>query len=443
MATSAITLSGTIINYPKDSLAIYTISNPITNEDVLVTKAPLDTNGYFKFHFEAKHLQSYHIPLGTRTAQVTLAPEQQLELILPAYTPLSTAQRLNPFFEKEVVLLYNKTQKDINYYLTEIEIRQTLWLKTIIESSTPEATALHIRDSIATYRATLPYPYAKHYLDTKVAFFWRMSAPMQQDIIKDSLLRHQAPQLYNPNYMALLQQEFSQAFVASDGLFYSVVSQAILNGKLPTNFVEQIAKIHKISHKSTAILLCILGFYEAAQRAPEYEQNLIPLMSTLALQIEDSTLKQLCLSTQNKMKTLCIGQPAPYYELRTPRGKKVPTALKRKYVLLAFVNTNIFNCQRHLRLLEKYKAEFKRDLEVVVVACYQDQDEIERFLARNTYDKLYFTLSDNEEQLLKDYEISGLPQYYLIAPNGTLLYSPLSSPEEDMLEQLKAVIGEK
>lgn len=437
----AITLSGHIAQYPSDTLELYIISNPITATQNTISKAAIDSSGHFQFSFSATAIQTYYIDLGSRKAQITLAPEQDIEVRLPEYTEQTKAQRLNPFFEIEKVLVYDEFTKDINYYLTEVEIRQTLWLKELIASAYPELTAQHILDSIADYKKTLPYPLVQDYLDIKSSFFMRMSAPTQQSIIKERLIRNQTPKLNNPAYIQLLKQQFPNPFIAKDGLFYAPVSNAILSGHLPDNFIASIAKIHQVKHRNTAALLSILGFYEASQMAPQYEIQMLPLMDALATQIEDPQLRQLCKDTQQSMATLCIGKAAPYYELRTPKGKKVPTVLKRKYVLLAFTNTNIFTCQRHLRLLEKFKADFKRDLEIVVVACYQDKAEIERYLERNSFDKLYFTLWENNAQLLDDYAIKALPSYYLIAPSGELLFSPLSSPEAHMQEQLRNTIG--
>ena len=438
----AAVINGRIENYPTDSIRIYT-ANPITKSKTLVSVSKVDSLGTFSFSFNANSFDTYYIPLGTRNAQISLTPNQDITVVLPPFIPFTTAERLNPFFEIENILVFNEDVKDINYYFTEIEIRQTLWMKEVLASSSPTIKAQQILDSIAEYERNSPDEEAQISLRMKSSFFLQMSAPEQQSIIKEKLLRHNAPQLNNPSYFQLLEQQFPQPFIAKDGLFYASVSNAILSGKLPNDFIKSIAKTHRISNDETAALLCIYGFYSASQIAPEYEGKMIDLMISLSEQIKDPNLRQLCIDTRKEMSTLCIGHPAPYYELYTPKGKKVPTVIKRRYVLLAFINTNIYTCQRHLRLLEKYKATFKRDLEIVVIASYQEKEEINRFLERNSYEKLFFTLWDNQQQLLNDYNINALPQYYLISPEGELLKAPLSAPDEHMLEELQSTIEVK
>lgn len=441
-ASQAITINGRVNNYPTDSIKIFT-ANPITGSKTLASASTIDSLGTFTFSFEATTFNTYYIPLGTRNAQISLTPNQNISIELPPYIPFTTAERLNPFFEIENILIYKQNNKDINFYFTEIEIRQTLWMKEVLASSTPSFKAKQILDSITVYEKQLPYKEAQEYLRVKSSFFLQMSAPEQQSIIKEQLLRHNAPQLNNPSYFQLLEQQFPQAFIAKDGLFYASVSNAILSGELPLNFIKSIADIHRITNEETAALLCIMGFYSASQIAPEYESKMLDLMIDLSKQIKAPSLRQLCKDTHQEMATLCIGHPAPYYELHTPKGKKVPTVIKKRYVLLAFMNTNIYACQRHLRLLEKYKAAFKRDLEIVIVATYQDKENINRFLDRNKYDKLYFTLWEKQDKLLEDYNVSALPSYYLISPGGELIYAPLSSPDEHMLEELQNTIEVK
>ncbi len=436
----AINLSGHINNHHGNELSIYYINNFMTESKTYVNTCQIDTSGFFRFSFEAETIRTYYIDLGKNKGQITLVPKQNIQIDFPNFDPLSKAERLNPYYEKQNILLYNEDVKDINYYLTEIEIHQALWLDKIIKSNTPEYTAQEILDSTEIYRKKLNNAYLKEYLDMKSSFFYKMNNPGNQSIIKDKLLRHQAPQLNNPAYTQLFTQQFNDPFLTKEGLFYDYVSKAILSGQLDKDFITTTAKNHHITVPETAALLCIKGFYDASVIAPQYEAQLLPLLSMLEEQIEDSTLKELCHSTREKMDILCLDQAAPYYELYTPKGKKVPTILKRKFVLLAFVNTNIFDCQKQLRLLEKYKANYKREMEVVIIATYQEKEELEHFLSRNDYKNLYFTLWNHNEQLLNDYYIKSLPTYYLIAPNGNLLYAPLSSPETNMENELQEAI---
>ena len=436
LVNATTTLTGTIENYAGQTLTLHYINNFITQETSIVATSLVDSLGHFLFSFESPIQRTYYINLGTRQAQLTLQPEQTLSIELPQYQALRQADLLNPYFQKDNVLIYNEHIKDDNYYQTEIEIQSTIWLQKTLESTTPNYTAKQALDSLATWGKALQTPYLQSYLHYSSTLFYAMAHQENTAAIKQHYLQKAEPELQNTAFTALFSSEYNNPFLAPDGLFIPLVSQAIVEEKLDSTFIPALAKSLKIKHRNMAELLAIKGCFDAAKYAPSYDETIAHLMTDLETYITDSTLQELCNTTRQYIEHLMVGQPAPYYELYTLQGKKVPTVIKRKVVLLAFINTNIFSCQKQLRLLEKFKAQYKRQLEVVVVAVYQDHNELDRFLKRNDFKDLYFTLWENNQDIITDYRIQSLPQYYLIDSDGFLIYSPMSSPEEDMMEEL-------
>lgn len=434
----AASLSGSVANATE--LTLYYISNILTGEKSTVAHSKVE-NGLYHFEFESNELRTYYIDLGTRQAQMVIAPDQKLTLDLPDYAPLRQADYLNPYFEKENILVYDTKAKGLNYHVMDIELTTARQLKRVLKSSSPSLTSNAAIDSIAALKANLDHPFLKAYCHYNQALFYQMSQPENIQAIKQKYMREGIPNMQNTAFTSLFLSEYYNAFVASDGLFYQTVSDAIIERTIPADFSSIIGHIHKIKNPTMAELITIKGFYDAALYAPNYQKVLTQLMQQLEEQLQDTSAQELCRSTRLKIERLMVGYPAPYYELFTLKGKKVPTVLKRRNVLLAFINTNIFECQKQLHLLKKYKDIYKRQLEVVVVAVYQDEQELDRFLKRNTFDDLYFTLWDNNVQLLDDYNVKALPTYFLIGKDGNIIYAPLSSPEETMLEELQESLG--
>lgn len=434
----AASISGTVTN--TESISLYYISNFITGEKVYIAASDVNEKGQFSLEFEATELRTYYINLGSRIAQIVIAPKQVLSFNLPDYLPLRKSEYLNPYFEHEMVLVYDKNTKDINYYQMQIELMSARQLQRVLESSSPGHTALSAIDSLKNLSSQFDERYLTEYAKYSEALFYQMSQPENINAIKQEYLRKSSPSLQNTAFINLFLSEYHNPFLAPDGLFYHVVSNAIIEGQLPKSFCTSIATDQRITNPTMAELVTIKGFYDAALYVPSYQRVITELMRQLEGQLQDSTMVELCKSSRIEIERLMIGNPAPYYELYTLKGKKVPTVLKRRNVLLAFVNTNIVECHKQLRLLEKYKQMYKRQIEVVVVAVYQDPKELERFLNRNEYQDIFFTLWDNNEQILEDYNVKALPSYYLIGNDGNIIYAPLSSPEEDMLIELQSVI---
>ena len=435
----ATSLSGNVSN--TQELSLYYISNFLTGEKTTVAHSVVNAQGEYHLEFESSQLRTYYIDLGTREAQICIAPGQDLSFDLPDYTPMGQAEYLNPYYEKEQVLVYDEEQKGINYHLMDIEMAIARQLKRVLQSENPSFTASSAVDSLKALESTYTNAYLKSYCHYSQALFYQMAHPNNVEAIKQEYLREARPDLQNISFTKLIAAEYHNPFLAPDGLFHQFASDAIVTGELTQDFSSLIAKLYKIKSPALAELIAVKGFYDAALYAPDYQSTITQLMSHLEEQLQDSTILALCRSSRSKIERLMVGNPAPYYELFTLNGKKVPTVLKRRHVLLAFINTNILESQKQLHLLEKYKEMYKRQLEVVVVAVYQEENELQRFLKRNQFDNLHFVLWNNNEALLEDYNIKALPTYYLTGRDGNIIYAPLSSPEEMMLEELQETMG--
>ncbi len=425
-----------------EQLQLYYISNFLFNEKTVVGQCKVEDDGSFRFEFETDVLRTYYIDLGKRKAQIIIAPNAHLALDLPDYTPLRKADFLNPYFKQELILLFDENAHGLNYGQMRIEQASVRYFKHVIESKTPHYTAALILDSMKMMRSTFEHNYLRDYSKYSEAIFYQLAHPSNPKAIKQHYLRNAAPDLQNTAFTKLVSEHYHNPFLAPDGLFYQAVSEVIMDSTLSENFISTIGHILRLKNREMAELIAVKGFFDAARFAPDYQGIITLLMQQLEAHISSPAIKQLCASSRRKIERLTPGNPAPYYALATLSGKPTATALKRRHVLLAFINTNIFECQKQLRLLEKYKALFKRKLEVVVVPVYQDQQEVERFLQRNTYHDITFTLWQENEVLLNDYNVKVLPAYFLIGSDGRLIYAPLSSPEETMLEELQKVFGE-
>lgn len=437
----AVHLEGKIANASGKELQMYYVSNFMTNEVVVVDSCMVSDSGEYVFDFESAVQQVYYVNVGLNNAQIALSPDQQMTIDLPDYLDLTRKELLNPFFDADNVLLYKEELKDANYYITEIEIKSTLLLDKTLKSGNPTYQAEKALAELRAYGDKLTDPLAKNYLYYSEALFAQLANPENGAVAKQKYLRNSAPQIGNPAFVALFQSEYDNAFLAPDGLFYDFVSEAIIEGDVSSEFLDKLSARLRIKDRTMAELVAVKGFYDAAVYAPTYERLIAELMGELEASIVDEEVKYLCASTRNNLQRLMVGAPAPYYELCTLNNKKVPLVLRRKYVLLAFVNTTIHECQVHLRALEEIKATYKRHLEVVCVATHQTPDELQRFLDRNEYKNLYFTIGEDDDLLLDDYDVKVLPTYFLIGNDGNLLASPLSPPDEDMSAELVGIMG--
>jgi peroxiredoxin len=77
---------------------------------------------------------------------------------------------------------------------------------------------------------------------------------------------------------------------------------------------------------------------------------------------------------------------------------------------------------------------------IIITISTDPQEEILRqFLAKNNYNWVFLHF-DNQPDILKEYDVRAFPTYFLIGPDGKLIFSPSVSPSENFEQKLFEVM---
>ncbi len=113
-----------------------------------------------------------------------------------------------------------------------------------------------------------------------------------------------------------------------------------------------------------------------------------------------------------------VGKPAPAFKFNAFSGKKISLGqFKGKLVLLDFWETWCGYCLNHLPDLNALQKKWKGKL--IVIGVVTENKEPVRKLIKNN--KLVYTNIFADKSILKEYEVSSRPTYYLIDPKGTII----------------------
>lgn len=97
-----------------------------------------------------------------------------------------------------------------------------------------------------------------------------------------------------------------------------------------------------------------------------------------------------------------------------------PTDLKKRLILLDFLQYNCLDCAASQSEIKKLEEEFRSKLTVISVASGQnsDRETIQKIAFR--YDIAHPILIDGNESLRKKFEVNAWPSFVLINPNGKI-----------------------
>ena len=142
---------------------------------------------------------------------------------------------------------------------------------------------------------------------------------------------------------------------------------------------------------------------------------------------------------------------APDFHLTDINGATITKKdLKGKIALLDFWFSGCTGCAELTPSLQKVEEAFKGDSNVLFVSISTDKDKPRwlKSIDQKKYTtggemKLYTEGKGNDHSIIKDYNIGGFPELYLLNPQGEIVQYPLPDPRKDKGEGLISLIRKK
>lgn len=148
-----------------------------------------------------------------------------------------------------------------------------------------------------------------------------------------------------------------------------------------------------------------------------------------------------------ELKKQVINKPASAFTLTDLDGKKVSLAdYKGKVVVLDFWATWCGPCVASFPGMKKMQDKYKADPNVkfLFVDTWQTEENKEKnardFIAKNQYESFH-VLMDNEDKVVSQFEISGIPTKFIIGKDGNIKFKSVGfNGEAHLYKELPAMI---
>lgn len=436
------TVSGKAPTYAGTHLVFYRTTDWISDTEEIAGECQVTDSGDFHLSVALEGTTRLFAYLGIYRGYFFAEPGKSYLLALPERRDKSPEDLLNPYFEPvELQLgLVNFSSEDVNMLIAMFDDAYIPFYDKYVNSiyAKPDLKRLEedIRqieqpfkdDQNTFFRAYRQYRYGMLKMLTR--------QQGTQSLSEEFFNNH--PVLYgNPSYAELFNKVFDKYFIfighteAGKQIYEDINQKGSYHGLLNT-----LSGSNNISNDTLTELVILKQIHDEFYSNQFSRNGLLSILDSLCLTTRVKEHGMIGQHIKHKITRLQPGYEPPQFELMDTDGNLVKLSdFKGKYVYLNFCTCQSYTCLNEFNMLAGMHKRLGNRLSILTIATDPMEEVLRKFLVKNQYD-WKFLHYDNQPEILKEYDIRAFPTYFLIGPDGKLIFSPALSPAENFETKL-------
>jgi peroxiredoxin len=442
-------ITGNAPSYANMQLVLMRTADMITQSEEVVAIFTVLGNGNFSFEVPLETTEKLYINLGIYSGYFFAEPGKTYQIILPEYVEKTPEEQLNPYFEPvELHLgLANFNQNEINMLTVMFDDAYLPYYNKHVNSVYAKSDIKKIEEDIQQ----IEKPFQKF----SQGFFYEFRRyrygtlkllANQQGVqsLSDEYFNNKLVLYNNPAYTDLFNHVYDKYFVffgrTEEGKkIYSIINQT-QSYKALLKLLSESANFSNDTLSELVVLKQIHDEYYGNQFS---RTGLLTILDSLLLCSHIEIHKRIGLNIRHKITRLQPGFEPPWFELQDTEGNLVKLDdFKGKYVYLNFCTCQSYTCLNEFNMLSALNQRYKNILVIITIATDPREEVLKQFLLKNNYD-WKFLYYEKQPSVLKEYDIRAFPTYFLIGPDGKLIFSPALSPAENFEAKLFEILKDR
>jgi len=439
-------IAGNAPSYANSQLVFMHTADLITQGEEVVGTCPVLGNGNFSIEVLLKTTERLYVHLGIYSGYFLAEPGKTYQIVLPEYTEKSPEEQLNPYFEPvELHLgLTNFNQNDLNMLTVMFDDAYLPYYNKHVNSVYTKSDIKIIEEDIQQIEKPFQEFSKGFFYDFRRYRYGTLKLLANQQGVQslsDEYFNNK-PVLYNnPAYTDLFNRVYDKYFIffgrTQEGKqIYTIINQTS-NYKALLNLLSESANFTNDTLCELIILKQIHDEYYGDQFS---RSGLLTMLDSLLVYSSIEIHKQIGLNIKHKITRLQPGFEPPRFELQDTDGNLFKLEdFKGKYVYLNFCTCQSYACLNEFNMLSALNQRYRNILEIITIATDPKEEILKQFLLKNKYD-WKFLHYDKQPGIIKEYDIRAFPTYFLIGPDGKLIFSPALSPAENFEAKLFEIL---
>jgi len=422
------TLLRGISNWKTTEIRAYSVTDFISNKEVEIGRAKVDTNAIFEFKFINTEIEKVILRGANFYAWLYIQPKTTYFIELPEPDKFISSMESNNEIE---MLFFRLDSSDVNYKILGFEA----WMDETI-SEIYQLKDIHPEQFIAKVRSFKKetsflydnfdspffFNYVKYSVGLTVDNFNIIGGPTKRDKF-EFYLSEDSLHYNHPKFIEYAELYYEKYLYQLDKEIRLKAEEALRQGSL-NQFTSIIAEDPFIQSKKRAefvtLVMCKEAFYQGY-----LERSLIfELLVSMTKESNFSEHKIIANELLNLFNQIQVGMKAPDYTLS---ASKHFHQYKGKWVYLHVFDPSSEGCITEISALKKLQLKYGNTFQFVTIYPNKEvytKSEL-RTLDALTWDK--FPIDQNHE-MIKSLQLTTYPMYLLFDPNLLLYASPALSP---------------
>ncbi|WP_421918133.1 TlpA family protein disulfide reductase [Marinifilum sp.] len=432
-------LSGIAKSYQGSTISVMYHTDSFTYTSKKIADFKVDANGKFLLELEVEKTQLIFLPLGVYKGFLYIEPGKRYELRFPPKQELTPAQKLNPFFEADELMLglANTTPNELNRNIRRLDDKLDSFINQNfhrIYRKKEKSEGILFSKQVKQEFGNIKNQFFIDYLRYRLGFLEFLSNPIAFQKIENDFFKDQEIQVNNPAYMSLYKKQYGNFL---NGYFKQKESLTLSNAFKSANSYAEIKKLmQKYPAYSNAQLLDMIiatSTFDSFTRKFIGKDKSLSILQEIIKASSNDYNKNLCRNFISKITHLQKNYPAPEFKF----GGVQLADYKGKYLYLNFCNTQSYPCLQDFKEMVKLKKQFGKHVEFLSIACDWDVKKWLEFSKNNRYTWKFVHIG-NQHHLIHEYKIKAFPSYVLIDPKGNIVKAAAPGPKENIhLEFIK------
>jgi hypothetical protein len=422
------TLLRGISNWKTTEIRAYSVTDFMTETEVEIGRAKVDTNDIFEFKFLNKEIEKVILRGANFYAWLYIQPKATYFIELPEPTQyVSSMER-----DKEIEMLFFRLDStDINYKILGFEAWMDESISEIyqLKDIHPEQFIAKVRsfkqETASVYNkfeSPFFFNYVKYSVGLSVDNFNIIGGPSKLDKF-EFYLNEDSIHYKNPKFIEYAELFYEKYLYQLDKETKTMVEAALRKGSL-ADLTDALKEDPYILSKQRAEFVTLLICKEAYYQGYLDRELIYELLTTMKKESTYSEHRLIANELLSLFQLMQIGMKAPDY---TFTSSKHFYQYKGKWVYLHVFDPSNERCIAEISALKKLQLKYGTTFQFITI--YPSKELYTKSEQRNldalTWDK--FQLDQNHE-IWKSLQLTSYPMYVLFDSNLVLHSSPALSP---------------